>query len=81
MIRSFLCQSLHRERDSLLQQILGSVVDVVGSESRDEEVAVVVIRLQPQVDVLITACFLCRLDKVLRKQLSLLVEVVSSTLN
>lgn len=48
------------------QKVLGGMIQVVISESRDEEVAVVIVWLQTQVDVLVVACFLGCLDKVLR---------------
>lgn len=48
------------------QKVLGGMIQVVISEGRDEEVAVVIVWLQTQVDVLVVACFLGCLDKVLR---------------
>ena len=50
-------------------------------EARHEVVAVVVVGLQPEVDALVVARLLGRLDEVLRKQLLLLVEVVASALH
>ena len=48
------------------QKVLGGMIQVVISESRDEKVAVVVVWLQAQIDVLVVACFLSCFDEVLR---------------
>lgn len=61
--------------------MLGGMVDVVVCESRDEVVAVIIAFLHPELDVLVIACLLGSLDKILRQQLTLLVEIVASTLH
>jgi hypothetical protein len=55
-------------------------LDVIVSECGHEVVAVVVVGLHAKLNALVVASFLGCLDKVLRKELALLVKVVTGTL-
>jgi hypothetical protein len=55
-------------------------LNVVVGKCSHEVVAVVVVGLHAELDALVIASFFGCLDKVLRKKLALLVEVVSSAL-
>jgi hypothetical protein len=56
------------------------MVNVIISESRHCVVAVVIVRLEPDIHSLLLSDFLCCGDEILRKKLLLLVEVVTSAL-
>jgi len=65
----------------LLQpKVLGCVIYMVVGKARHEVVAVIVIGLHSERDAVLVAGLLCRRNKVLGKKLTLLVEVVTSTL-
>lgn len=48
------------------QKVLGGMIHMVICKSRDEEVAVVIVGLHSQLDILVVAGFFCGLYKVLR---------------
>ena len=56
------------------------MIHMVISEARHGEVAVVIIRLEPDVDARVDASFLSCVGEIFRQELSLLVEIVSSPL-
>ena len=56
------------------------MIHMVISETRHGEVAVVIIRLEPDVDARVDASFLSCVGEIFRQELSLLVEIVSSPL-
>ena len=62
-------------------QVLRRPLDMVICERGHEVVAVVVVRLQAELDALVVACLLCCLEEVLWQELLLLVEVVAGALN
>ena len=62
-------------------QVLRRPLDMVICERGHEVVAVVVVRLQAELDALVVACLLCCLDEVLWQELLLLVEVVAGALS
>lgn len=66
--------------DLLHAQVLSRPLYVVVRKRSHEIVAVVVVGLHAQVDTLVVTSLLSRLDQVLRKELTLLVEVVASAL-
>ena len=66
--------------DILCVEMLSSPVDVVIRKRSHEEVAVVVVGLQAKLNALVVASLLSCVDKVLRQELLLLVEIVTSTL-
>lgn len=61
-------------------QMLRRPCNVVVCKCGHEVVAVIVVGLQSQVNSLVVACLLGRLDEILGKKLLLLIEVVASTL-
>lgn len=55
--------------------------NVIVCKGRNKEIAVVIIRLHPQVNALLDPSFLCSGYEVLWEQLALFVEIVSGPLN
>jgi cytochrome b len=55
-------------------------INVIVGKGSHEVVAVVIVRLHAQLDTLVVAGLLSRVDKVLGEKLALLVEIVAGTL-
>lgn len=66
--------------DVLCKQILRRMVDVIIRESSHCEVAVVIIRLESEVDTFLLPNLLGGSNEILRKELFLFVEVVAGAL-
>lgn len=69
------------EGNSLSEQILGCVLDVVVGERGHGVITVVVVRLVADIDALLVAGFFGRFGEILGKELSLFVEVVARSLD
>lgn len=69
-----------KENRRLCEQIFGSMVNMVIRETGDRIITVIIAILEPDVETRIHSGFLGSFCEVLREELALFVEVVSSTL-
>ena len=64
----------------LSEQMLRSMIDMIISKRSYSKVAMIMVRLISNVQVLVVSCLLGSFRKILREQLALLVKVVARTL-